>query len=97
LARRTTAERTADPVDATTRLRYAVERLAHRDTLTPPAHPADAIGAEITRRPPDACLTVSGSLHVFCAGAQDVPQTLQEIGRLRETAKLISPKGRHKI
>jgi putative hemolysin len=41
---------------------------------------------EIARLPPDACLVESGGFQVFCAAADQIPETLREIGRLREIA-----------
>ena len=38
---------------------------------------------EISRLPDDARLIDAGRFDVFCAGAQAIPATLQEIGRLR--------------
>lgn len=62
-------------------------RLASR-----PAHPepvADAADAatlagEVHALPPAACLTSSGAWSVYLVGANEAPQVVQEIGRLRE-------------
>jgi putative hemolysin len=45
---------------------------------------AAAIGDEIDRLPPNACLGESNGFRVCCAGARQMPRTLDEIGRLRE-------------
>ncbi len=47
---------------------------------------ADAIEAEIASLPPSQCLTASGEHQVWIATAQQIPEGLREIGRLRETA-----------
>ena len=44
----------------------------------------DAIAREIATLGDEACLVRSGSFRVFCATADAIPSTLQEIGRLRE-------------
>jgi putative hemolysin len=44
----------------------------------------NAIGGEIKRLAPEACLVESGSFQVFCAPSRAIPATLEEIGRLRE-------------
>ncbi len=46
--------------------------------------PATAMAAEIAALPPAQCLVDSGDFRVFYAAADDIPHTLQEIGRLRE-------------
>lgn len=88
-----------DPADATNylRLRSSVlmgrstsgrrERSIDQDAMEPVAAPtdADAIATEVIRLDSKALLTSSKHLHVYLARAADIPQTLREIGRLRET------------
>jgi putative hemolysin len=50
------------------------------------ASPSSVMADEIALLPRDACLVESGGFQVFCAGALEIPQTLREIGRLREIA-----------
>jgi putative hemolysin len=45
---------------------------------------SDPIASEIASLPPTGQLVSSGSIQVFCAEAAAIPQTLREIGRLRE-------------
>lgn len=49
------------------------------------AVPAAMLAREIRTLPPEQTLVVSGSCHVFHAQAAQIPNILQEIGRLRET------------
>ena len=49
-----------------------------------PALPSGPLRAEIENLPPAQCLITSGELEVFYAGAAQVPQAMQELGRLRE-------------
>jgi putative hemolysin len=49
-----------------------------------PALPSESLREEIENLPPAQCLMESGELVVFYARAAQIPQTLQEIGRLRE-------------
>lgn len=51
--------------------------------LAPPGDPT-ALAAEVAALKPSACLLSQGPLSVYCADAQQIPQLLQEIGRLRE-------------
>jgi putative hemolysin len=44
------------------------------------------IADEIEQLPSNACLVESGAFQVFCADAARIPETLREIGRLREIA-----------
>jgi len=44
---------------------------------------AASLRTEITRLPPDATLVDAGRYQVLCATAVQIPETLQEIGRLR--------------
>lgn len=57
--------------------------LATSDLASPPDREL-AIEHEIAALPQDACLTSSGDLRAFIARADEIPHTLQEIGRLRE-------------
>lgn len=54
-----------------------------QETLVAPIDP-EIMAAEIARLPEDAVLLTSGELRVIEARACDIPQTLTEIGRLRE-------------
>lgn len=58
---------------------------AHR-TPAPIAfpHAAALLEAEIKALPETACLVKQGALTVWCAGAEQIPHLLHEIGRLRE-------------
>jgi putative hemolysin len=49
-----------------------------------PALPSQQVREEIENLPPSQCLMASGELEVFHARAGQIPQALQEIGRLRE-------------
>lgn len=49
-----------------------------------PAFPSEELRVEIENLPSSQCLMASGELEVFHARAGQIPQTLQEIGRLRE-------------
>src|SRR5262249_36517496 len=44
----------------------------------------DLLAAEIAALPAQALLASSGSQQVYCAPAEQLPHTLQELGRLRE-------------
>jgi putative hemolysin len=46
--------------------------------------PRARLEAEIHALPPDQRLVDHGRFHVYCAGADQIPWTLREIGRLRE-------------
>ncbi len=48
------------------------------------AQPAADLAAEIAGLPNDALLNRSGDLEVYITGADDIPNVLREIGRLRE-------------
>lgn len=69
--------------------REATDRLAVQ-TLDAPRGPGDeaearaAIEREIAALPEDACLVRAGRFRVFCAPAERIPLTLEDIGRLRE-------------
>ena len=84
--------------EATRVIRVAVDHLAsagpiadHGRKLEPTAAiaaaaAADRIANEIGRLPASALLVDDGHLQVYCAEADRVPATLDEIGRLREIA-----------
>jgi putative hemolysin len=59
------------------------ELLNKRDTIVHVHFATDPIAAEVEGLPDDACLLSEGSFQVFCATAASIPETLQEIGRLR--------------
>lgn len=75
-------------------LRLLSDALAPQRRLTTPAttkqqalapeHPAAALAAEVAALPASALLCRQGEFGVYCAAASDLPQLLQEIGRLRE-------------
>src|SRR5262249_4832718 len=73
-------------------LRGGTVRVAVHRALTPRresaalavAQPAASVERELTRVPRSRELIATGAFHVFCAAAQDIPVTLEEIGRLRE-------------
>jgi putative hemolysin len=54
----------------------------YRDIIAAPA--AEVVAAEIDSLPAEARLTRTGELEVYLARARAIPQTLLEIGRLRE-------------
>lgn len=60
--------------------------LSRRRGLEPIAapEPSAALAREIRALPENACLVDGNPLQVFCAEAGAIPQTLREIGRLRE-------------
>jgi putative hemolysin len=67
--------------------RAPLVRLASRPARPEPvADAADAatLGGEVQALPPTARLTGSGPWSVYLVGANDAPQVVQEIGRLRE-------------
>jgi putative hemolysin len=80
---------------ATASIRRAVETLAERaesvaitgqnggDVSGRPSTAA-LIESELLRLPGEACLVESGAFRVFLAEADQIPTTLQEVGRLRE-------------
>ncbi len=49
-----------------------------------PAKPAELLSAELQELPTDRCIAKSGDLAVYLAKADEIPQTLQELGRVRE-------------
>jgi putative hemolysin len=49
------------------------------------ALPPDVVSAEVEALPAAQCLSVSGSLRVLFGSAQQLPNVLREIGRLRES------------
>ena len=100
VAARDRADVAGAAIQATQRIRGAVERLGRdmpapsdvegkADTSRAPyvmsgVSKTDAIAAELARLPSESCLVESGSFQVFCADATQIPSTLREIGRLRE-------------
>lgn len=58
-------------------------RTSRKDTLAPPVEPA-LMAAEVQALRPDQCLTEHGDMAVYLAEAEQIPETLREIGRLRE-------------
>jgi putative hemolysin len=48
------------------------------------ALPADLLTEEVEKLPEDRCLVESGDLAVYLGTAREIPQLLQEVGRLRE-------------
>lgn len=58
--------------------------LASEDIAAPVA--ADLLEAEITRLSASSLLLETGDMQVFVAGSKQIPNILQEIGRLRETS-----------
>jgi putative hemolysin len=94
LAARSLAGAAADATSATEAIRRAVEQLgqtAHASPeSTPKAHDVsslnrtNAIPSEIVQLPSESCLLESGAFQVFLAEASQIPETLLEIGRLRE-------------
>jgi putative hemolysin len=60
-------------------VRRSVDQLAHPADTDPSA----AIAGEIAALPAQARLAESGAFDVFCAEARQIPNALQEIGRLR--------------
>ena len=73
-----------DDAESTQLVRRSVDLLARQPTQAQ-THQAAAIDAEIASLPPHTRLVESGSFQVFCAEASEIPETLREIGRLRET------------
>jgi putative hemolysin len=63
---------------ATARMRESTDALASERSVH------DSIGVELSRLGDDARLLKSGSFEVFCARADEIPQGLLEIARLRE-------------
>ncbi len=61
-------------------------RLGAPETAATKDFSPTAIADEVQQLPPDACLVESGAFQAFCADAARIPETLREIGRLREIA-----------
>ena len=53
--------------------------------ITDPVSP-DAMASEIEQLPDDSLLIEKGDMQVYCAAIQNIPETLKEIGRLREVS-----------
>ncbi len=49
-----------------------------------PAEPAELLSAELQQLPSEHCIVESGDMAVYLAKADEIPQTLQELGRVRE-------------
>ena len=58
-----------------------------------PAESAELLATELRLLPKDRCLTESGDLAVYLAKANEVPRTLQELGRLREVTFRLAGEG----
>ena len=60
-------------------------RLAGRiqEPLSSPV-PAELLAQEVEQLPPDRCLVANGDVAVYLGTAQEMPQLLREVGRLRE-------------
>ena len=58
-----------------------------------PAEPAELLTAELSRLAGDRCLAESGDLAVYLAKANEMPRTLQELGRLREVTFRLAGEG----
>jgi putative hemolysin len=75
------------PTTATATIRRAVDalRLAPERgvEIVPPVDPV-LLAGDIERLPARAMLLTSGAYDVLCAGADEIPHVLREIGRLRE-------------
>ena len=68
------------PLELLSPLRF---RKTTQEPIAPPL-PSGPLREEIENLPPSQCLKKSGELVVFYARAAQIPQTLQELGRLRE-------------
>lgn len=81
-----TIEPTRDARALTHEVRTAVSGLATipRSVSEGEATRAALIATEVAALPDDACLVRSGAFRVYCTTADQIPHTLQEIGRLRE-------------
>jgi putative hemolysin len=58
-----------------------------------PAEPAELLATELLLLPKDRCLAESGDLAVYLVKANEVPRTLQELGRLREVTFRLAGEG----
>jgi putative hemolysin len=61
--------------------------------LVAPAEPAELLADEVSRLAPDRCLAESGDLAVYLAKADETPQMLQEVGRVREVTFRLAGEG----
>jgi putative hemolysin len=76
-----------DDVSATRTVRESVNALGRAPSRTHAVvERSSAIETEIASLPPRARLVESGNLRVLCAEPGEIPETLREIGRLRESA-----------
>jgi putative hemolysin len=73
-----------DADSVTDRMRFAAERLAGKATHARPSRISESIADEISRLPRTCRFVESGAFQVFCAQSSQIPETLREIGRLRE-------------
>ncbi|HZZ16130.1 MAG TPA: lysophospholipid acyltransferase family protein, partial [Candidatus Sulfotelmatobacter sp.] len=58
-----------------------------------PAEPAELLATELRLLPKNRCLAESGDLAVYLVKANEVPRTLQELGRLREVTFRLAGEG----
>ena len=58
-----------------------------------PPEPADLLSEEVSRLPDDRCLAESGDLAVYLVKANETPQMLLELGRLREVTFRLAGEG----
>jgi putative hemolysin len=63
-----------------------------QEPIAPP-EPAELLAAELSRLPDDRCLAESGDLAVYMTKANEIPQTLLELGRLREVTFRLAGEG----
>ncbi len=61
-----------------------------------PAESAELLATELRLLPKDRCLAESGDLAVYMAKANEMPRTLQELGRLREVTFRLAGEGTRK-
>lgn len=69
------------------RRRFAFPRLPKRETSMKPVDPLadpEVLAAEIAKLPEDRMLTEHGDFKVYWAHAAEIPEVLEELGRLRE-------------
>ncbi|WP_309397557.1 lysophospholipid acyltransferase family protein [Cerasicoccus maritimus] len=73
--------------DQKPRRRFSFPRLPKRETPMKeidPSAPPEVLAAEIAGLPDDCLLTEHGDFQVYCAHAEQIPEVLEELGRLRE-------------
>jgi putative hemolysin len=86
LARRSRPEKSW-PVTVRSKITEKVQQPVAR------AEPAELLAAELSRLAPDRCLTQNGDLAVYLVKANEMPRTLQELGRLREVTFRLAGEG----